>query len=158
MWHAAHRVVLLGLACTFSAAPALACNLQKVTAHGLSQVPIEGSLIKGFGTVRHPLLGYIALHGGQDYVGRDPSVRAVANGIVSFSGTRPGYGLMVVIRHGQNVETVYAHLARSDVRPGACVTAGNEIGLEGETGIVTRPHLHFEIRRDGKPVDPAGFF
>jgi murein DD-endopeptidase MepM/ murein hydrolase activator NlpD len=108
--------------------------------------------------MRHPILGYVKLHTGQDYSGSNPSVRAVARGVVAFAGTLPEYGITVIIAHESGFETVYAHLARAEVRPGLCVDVGKEVGIEGSTGLSTGPHLHFEIRHNGRPVDPAPFF
>ncbi|MBS0234867.1 MAG: M23 family metallopeptidase [Proteobacteria bacterium] len=120
--------------------------------------PVEGAVIKGYGLVAHPLLKKVKLHTGIDYTRGDSRVHAVASGFVVFAGTLPDDGVTVIIAHTNGMETLYAHLARAEVGPGLCVDAGKEIGLEGNTGLSTEPHLHFEIRREGSPVDPLPYF
>jgi len=76
---------------------------------------------------------------------------------VVFVGWYGGYGILVRISHGQGIETWYGHLAAASVRPGQAVRAGEVIGLVGSTGRSTGPHLHFEVRVNGQPVDPLNF-
>lgn len=110
----------------------------------------------GFGMRTHPITGQRRHHDGVDLAGAvgDP-VRAAAPGRVTWSGPRGGYGLLVEIDHGGGWATRYAHLSRAAVPVGATVETSQLIGHVGATGQVTGPHLHFELRRDGTPVDPA---
>jgi murein DD-endopeptidase MepM/ murein hydrolase activator NlpD len=85
-------------------------------------------------------------------------VRVTADGIVvsaEFSGG--GYGKLIVVDHGGGLETCYAHLSRIDVLPGQEVRMGQFIGASGATGRVTTPHLHYEVRVGGSPIDPHTF-
>ena len=77
------------------------------------------------------------------------------SGDVAFAGEQRGYGLVVVLQHGRNVRTVYAHLSRINVKTGQPVKAGEVIGLSGRSGNATGAHLHFEIRRWGRAEDPV---
>jgi murein DD-endopeptidase MepM/ murein hydrolase activator NlpD len=84
------------------------------------------------------------------------SVHAAAAGVATVGWSPGGYGLYVVLQHGGGVATLYGHLESSPLVRGDPVAAGAEIGRVGSTGLSTGPHLHFEVRRDGRPVDPAG--
>ena len=114
--------------------------------------PAIGSLTDGFG----PRWG--RLHAGLDIgILRDLKVTAAAGGIVTATGYLPGYdgyGNVVTVDLGGGQENLYAHLSRVDVRPGERVESGQLLGLAGCTGSCTGTHLHFELRVDGKPVDP----
>ena len=83
------------------------------------------------------------------------TVTAMTGGRVSVAGPMSGYGLAVMIEHGAGWVTLYGHLDRVDVAVGARVRAGQTIGLSGNTGLSTAPHLHFEIRRFGRSRDPV---
>ncbi|MEA2645063.1 MAG: hypothetical protein QOE92_146 [Chloroflexota bacterium] len=97
-------------------------------------------------------------HAGVDMVApTGMPVRAVLPGLAQVVLTG-GYGLHVLITHDGGLLSLYGHLGRVDVAPGERVTAGQVIGAEGSTGASTGPHLHFEVRRDGEPVDPASAF
>ena len=111
--------------------------------------PVVGVAADGFGPrgVRfHEGLDLPAPHG--------TVVRAAATGRVSFAGIYPGYGKLVTVAHRGGVRTLYAHLARVDVRLGQLVRAGAAVGTVGATGAATGPHLHFEVRVRGAAVDP----
>ena len=96
------------------------------------------------------------LHPGLDIAVRVGSlVRATAAGTVLEAGQARDYGLYVLLRHDGGYESMYGHLSRITVERGEVVSAGAVIGLSGNTGRSTAPHLHFEIRRDGRSVDPA---
>jgi murein DD-endopeptidase MepM/ murein hydrolase activator NlpD len=82
---------------------------------------------------------------------------AAASGIVVFAGRQRGYGNIVIIDHGRGITTVYAHLFYACVRKGESVGAGRRIGRAGKRGRATGVHLHFELRRDGVPIDPAPY-
>lgn len=114
--------------------------------------PADGTVTDGFG------LRWGRMHSGVDIgILRSPDVVAAANGHVAAVGELPGYegyGTVVLVEAGDGWSTLYAHLARSVVRPGAWVVAGQPVGLAGCTGSCTGTHLHFELRRHGHPVDP----
>ncbi len=100
-----------------------------------------------------------ASHPGLDFDGdTGDRVLAAGAGTVALAGPAPagfsGYGIIVVLDHGGAVQTVYAHLSETTVRPGMAVLAGERIGAIGTTGVVTGSHLHFEVRQGGVPVDP----
>ena len=107
------------------------------------------------------MLGYRYSNGkGHDGLDFEASVgdmvRASASGTVIFAGDEPSrFGRLVVIDHGNGWHTAYGHLARITVSKGDVVKSGERIGLAGDAGVARRPELHFEIRKDGKPVDPA---
>ena len=115
-----------------------------------------GRVSSGFGMRRHPITGVDKMHNGVDVAApAGAPIRSPASGVVSFAGSRGGYGLFVIVDHGNGVETRYAHQQRLDVRAGDRVEAGQVVGAVGATGLATGPHLHFEVRRDGTPVDPV---
>lgn len=124
-----------------------------------SLIPIAGSLSSQFGYRRHPLLGRYRLHAGCD-IAADPGtpVRAPADGTVIFSGLKDGYGKVVVIDHGYGIRTLFAHSSRLFVTSGLRVKRGEKIAEVGATGKATGPHLHYEIRKNGVPVNPVSFF
>jgi murein DD-endopeptidase MepM/ murein hydrolase activator NlpD len=84
-------------------------------------------------------------------------VRAAESGVVSYSGWMSGYGRVVIITHASGLQTVYAHNSVNLVREGQRVNKGDPIARVGSTGNATCPHLHFEVRRNGRPVDPLEF-
>ena len=121
--------------------------------------PAQGGLSSGFGPRRNPFSGKGSeFHHGLDFRGNvgDP-VRVTANGTVEFAGTMNGYGQVVKVRHGYGYSTVYGHLSHIDVQPGQTVKAGDLIGKIGSTGRSTGPHLHYEVRLNNEPHDPATF-
>lgn len=111
----------------------------------------------GFGTRVDPLTHQHATHAGIDLPAATGSgVRAAFDGVVSRADPDAGgYGQLVVIDHGDGTETRYAHLSAIDVRPGQKVTQGETLGAVGSSGRSTGPHLHFELRHDGQPLDPT---
>ncbi len=118
--------------------------------------PAPGSAITSvYGPRTHPVYRRPQFHRGIDLAGGERSVRAAAAGTVLQVSTRVGYGTTVVIDHGGRLATVYAHFASAAVRPGQQVQAGEVIGQMGATGFATGVHLHFEVRVNGQPVDPA---
>jgi murein DD-endopeptidase MepM/ murein hydrolase activator NlpD len=121
--------------------------------------PIDkGWMSSPFGERVDPISGKKAWHEGMDFAGANGSdVVAVANGIVVFSGRRDGYGLMVEISHGENLRTRYGHHQELLVRAGQSVKRGDVIGLMGSSGRSTGPHVHFEVLKSGKPVNPARY-
>ena len=109
---------------------------------------------------RHPVLGSPRWHFGQDF--RCPEgteVHATGAGIVAYAGNqRDGFGIKVVIDHGYGYRTIYGHLSEYNVRRGQKVTRGDFIGLSGNTGISTGPHLHYQIDLFGEHVNPLWYF
>jgi murein DD-endopeptidase MepM/ murein hydrolase activator NlpD len=116
-----------------------------------------GVLRSGFGSRVHPILGYRRMHTGVDYAApKGTPILAAGNGIVEKVGPSSGYGNLTVIRHTNGYETAYGHQSAfaKGIVPGARVRQGQVIGYVGSTGLSTGPHLHFEIRVNGQPVDP----
>lgn len=121
--------------------------------------PVERSRIESrFGMRTHPLFGDTRLHTGVDIHGDEGQVMvASGDGVVVLAGEQQGYGLVTVVDHGGRVATVYAHQSRIEVAVGQRVARGERIGLVGSTGYSTGPHVHFEYRVTGAPIDPAPF-
>ncbi|MDE2562921.1 MAG: M23 family metallopeptidase [Sphingomonadales bacterium] len=116
----------------------------------------NGHETSGFGLRRHPILGYVRMHDGIDYGAPFGSaIYAVADGVVMSAGWRGGYGNFVMINHGGGITSGYGHMSRLAVSPGQGVQRGQVIGYVGSTGLSTGPHVHFEVRRSGRPVDPS---
>ena len=118
--------------------------------------PLEFSRVSsGFGMRRHPIQGGWRAHKGIDYAAPiGTRVRAVADGIVDYAGVKGGYGNVVILRHNGQYSTVYGHLSRITVRRGAHVAQNDTIGLVGQTGWATGPHLHYEFRIAGQARNP----
>ncbi|HTP29862.1 MAG TPA: M23 family metallopeptidase [Anaeromyxobacteraceae bacterium] len=109
-----------------------------------------------FGNRLHPLLGYVRAHQGVDYgAPTGTPVWSVSNGTVEHAGWRGGCGKSVTIRHPNDFETIYCHLSAISVRAGARVEQKQVIGLVGQTGFATGPHLHFAVKHRGAFVNPA---
>jgi len=120
--------------------------------------PVPGKITSPFGPRLHPILGYTRMHTGADMtapLGQD--IRAGAAGRVILASTYGGYGLTVIIDHGGGMTTLYAHQSKVFVVAGEQVTAGETVGEAGSSGLATGPHLHFEVRINGTPVDPADY-
>ncbi|WP_411726145.1 peptidoglycan DD-metalloendopeptidase family protein [Methyloglobulus sp.] len=106
---------------------------------------------------RHPVLNRIRAHKGVDYAARTGTpVKATGSGKIAFLGRKGGYGQVVIIKHGDRYETVYAHLSKykSELQEGSMVRQGEVIGYVGQTGLATGPHLHYEFRIDGLHQNP----
>lgn len=120
--------------------------------------PVPGGIVSPFGPRYHPILRYTRMHTGADMsAGSGTPIRACRAGTVVISGSQGGYGNAVVIDHGGSMATLYAHQSRIAAPVGATVNAGDVIGYVGSTGMSTGPHLHFEVRLSGNPVDPASY-
>jgi murein DD-endopeptidase MepM/ murein hydrolase activator NlpD len=118
--------------------------------------PAEGRVTSWFGPRIHPLYGDRRNHNGIDIaVSLGTPVRASADGVVRFAGWKGGFGLLVAIDHGGGVMTFYGHNSELLVKTGQRVSQGDVIALSGSTGDSTGPHIHFEVRVNGKPVDPV---
>ncbi|MDB5871854.1 MAG: hypothetical protein JWQ07_1296 [Ramlibacter sp.] len=119
--------------------------------------PMEFSRVTSSFAMRfHPVLHQWKAHLGTDYGAvMGTPVRTVGDGVVEFAGEQNGFGNVVIVKHNNTDETVYAHLSRIDVRAGQSVNQGQHIGAVGMTGWATGPHLHFEFRVNGVHQDPA---
>ena len=120
--------------------------------------PIPGYRIGSeFGMRKHPILGLVRLHAGGDIGAPSGTIiYAPADGVVIIAGIRGGYGNTTVIDHGHSLGTLYGHQSQILVSPGQTVKRGDPIGKVGSTGLSTGPHLHFETRIKGAPIDPQG--
>ncbi|MBC7331737.1 MAG: M23 family metallopeptidase [Synergistetes bacterium] len=117
--------------------------------------PLRGRITSRFGWRRDPLSRRREFHTGLDIAAeRGAYIRASRSGKVVYAGWRSGYGLLIVIDHGGGWETYYAHCSRVNVRKGQYVRRGEVIGRVGSTGRTTGPHLHFEVRKGGRPLNP----
>ena len=120
--------------------------------------PVPGPITSGFGPRRHPILGYVRMHTGVDFgAGYGTPIKAATDGRVIHSSSFGGYGLTVIIDHGGGVSTLYAHQSQTAVRRGDSVSRGEVIGYVGTSGLSTGPHLHWEVRLSGRPVDPIPY-
>jgi murein DD-endopeptidase MepM/ murein hydrolase activator NlpD len=129
-------------------------QLQKMASNASRVSP---RVTSSFGYRIHPISGQGHFHTGVDLrSGFGSSVGASMNGTVSFAGRRGGYGNLVILDHGAGLSTYYAHLSTISVATGQRVLAGQVLGNSGSTGRSTGPHLHYEIRVNGRPVDPQG--
>jgi murein DD-endopeptidase MepM/ murein hydrolase activator NlpD len=122
----------------------------------LTASPLPGVENSGFGWRDDPVRGGRKFHKGTDFdADRGTPVQCAGDGIVAFAGNKDGYGNVVFVDHGGGVVTRYAHLSKVAVKRGDVVLATGLIGKVGSTGRTTGPHLHFEIRLDGRAVDPV---
>jgi len=98
------------------------------------------------------------MHEGIDIANRyGADIVAPADGTVLFSGTKPGYGKLIIIDHGNGLETRYAHNSKCYVQVGERIRRGQRIGAVGNTGHSTGPHCHYEVHANGLPVDPCWY-
>ena len=120
--------------------------------------PVMGEITSAFGYRSSPFEGGRSLHEGVDFAA-DPMtpVLATADGIVSYAGPKNGYGNTVIIQHKDGIETLYAHLSRTNVAIGSTVCRGQRVGLVGMTGHTTGPHVHYEVRINGIARNPMRF-
>lgn len=117
--------------------------------------PVNGRMTSPFGLRRHPILGYVRMHAGIDFGAAWGSpIFAVSDGVVSYAGRHGGHGNYVRLEHGGGIGTGYGHMSRIAVSPGTRVRAGQVIGYVGSSGLSTGPHLHYELYRNGVPVNP----
>lgn len=121
-------------------------------------LPSPGTITSWFGMRMHPILGYARMHNGVDFncwTG-DP-IRAATDGIVITAEYYGGYGYTIIVQHANSISTLYAHLSGYSSQVNDYVVAGEQIGLCGTTGLSTGPHLHFEVRQSGIPVNPVPY-
>ncbi len=135
-----------------SPAPSSPSGPPAPTAGASLQWPVSGPVTSGFG------VRWGRMHEGIDIaVPSGAAVHAAAAGTVVYAGWLGGYGNIVVIDHGNGLSTAYGHNSSLQVKQGASVAAGSVIALSGSTGHSTGPHVHFEVRVSGAPVDPMGY-
>ncbi len=128
---------------------------QVLLAHTPAIAPTKGWVTSGFGYRRDPFTGRRTFHEGLDIAARiGTPIVATADGVVVSAGWKEGYGKIVTINHGFGYMTRYAHCSKIVVRPGQQVKRGQVIAYVGNTGRSTAPHLHYEVRIKGKPVNP----
>lgn len=118
----------------------------------------KGWMSSRFGRRSDPFTGRLAWHSGVDFAGKDGSdIVSVAAGVVTWSAKRSGYGMMVEINHGNGYSTRYAHTRKNLVKVGDVVKKGQVIAEMGSSGRSTGPHVHFEVYKHGRAVDPATY-
>lgn len=125
----------------------------------LNNMPVHDAYISSsFGYRADPMTGRTAFHGGIDFAGSEGSdVFSVADGVVTYAGQRTGYGNVVEINHGDGLVTRYAHARAVVVKTGDMVSKDQLVAYMGSTGRSTGTHLHYEVLRNGKQIDPASF-
>lgn len=128
--------------------------IQPVDNDGLSRIA------SGFGRRVHPIYGTVQHHDGLDFAAsRGTAVYATGDGkVVKTEKSQRGYGNKVLIDHGFGYETLYAHLYEIEVQRGEKVQRGELIGKVGSTGMSSAPHLHYEVHKEGQPIDPINYF
>lgn len=118
--------------------------------------PVPGPISSRFGMRRHPILGYRRMHAGMDFrARRGTPIVAVTDGRVLSAGRAGGCGITVKLQHANGLQTRYCHMSRMAVNRGANVKRGQVIGYVGSTGLSTGPHLHYEMYRNGRAINPA---
>ena len=128
------------------------------SAPGTLARPVPGAISSGFGPRIHPIHGYSLMHNGIDMNGGSgQAIVSAASGTVIFAGVKGGYGNTIMVDHGGGMVTLYAHQSKFAVSAGQSVKRGQTIGYVGSTGVSTGPHLHFEVRIGGNPVNPAKY-
>jgi murein DD-endopeptidase MepM/ murein hydrolase activator NlpD len=138
--------------------PLALSNFTTVETRIVQHLPTEGTITSIFGERHHPILGVARHHDGIDIANvRSTTIHATAAGRVKAISREGGYGLMVEIDHGSGWSSRYAHLSQIAVKRGDFVFSGAILGRMGDSGLATAPHLHYELRRQGVPVDPAPY-
>ena len=125
------------------------------------RTPVEFSYISSRYNLKrkHPVLNKIRAHTGVDYAAPTGTpVRSTSSGTVSFIGSKGGYGKLIEIKHSEDYSTRYAHLSKFNVRRGQKVKRGDIIGYVGNSGRSVGPHLHYEIFKDNKKINPLNFY
>lgn len=140
----------------------LARNKEKMMAAIPAIQPIEkdkGRLVSGYGMRFHPILKYRRMHWGIDFSAQAGTpIYATADGEISFTGRKGTYGNTVMIKHGFGYETLYGHMNQITVRRKQKVKRGEIIGYVGNTGLSRAPHVHYEVIKDAKKINPVNFF
>ena len=117
--------------------------------------PTNGRITSGYGMRRHPILRYMRMHSGLDFGGGyGAPIYAVTDGTVTYAGRKGGFGNFVKVQHSGGLASGYAHMSRIAVSNGRRVRKGQILGYIGSTGLSTGPHLHYELYRGGRPINP----
>ena len=135
-------------------------NNQQKMKHIPAIKPVDGIMLSGYGMRFHPVLKYRRMHDGLDFRANvGDQVFATGEGTVKYSGLKGTYGRLIIIDHGYGYESRYAHLSAfaKGIRPGAKIKRGDLIGYSGQSGMVEGPHLHYELYRNGSPIDPINY-
>ncbi|MFH1727706.1 MAG: M23 family metallopeptidase [Pseudomonadota bacterium] len=134
-------------------------NNKLVLAGEALQMPLKGAKPSShFGMRNHPIDGKRKMHTGIDIPRRMHSeIKAAMSGKVIFSGSQDGYGNVIVVEHKKGYSTLYGHNSKNNVKAGEIIKQGQTIGIVGSSGNSTGPHLHFELRKDGKYLDPMNY-
>lgn len=122
--------------------------------------PVKGIILSGFGMRFHPMLKYRRMHEGLDFRANvGDQVFATGDGVVKLARRKGTYGQLVIIDHGHGYETRYAHLSAfgKGIKPGAKVNRGDVIGLTGNSGLSKGPHLHYEVYKNKRAIDPINY-
>jgi murein DD-endopeptidase MepM/ murein hydrolase activator NlpD len=120
--------------------------------------PARGFITSGFGYRRSPYTKTLRMHEGLDIANKvGTPIIAPADGIVVFAGIEGGYGKLLAIDHGYGITTRYGHLDSILVKEGDKIKRGKKIGTIGHTGLTTGPHVHYEVRVNGVPVNPKNY-
>ncbi|MCX6273311.1 MAG: peptidoglycan DD-metalloendopeptidase family protein [Bacteroidetes bacterium] len=141
----------------------MARNKEQMMACLPAIVPIRGGtarIVSGYGFRIHPIYKTLRMHYGIDFTApKGTPVFATADGtVVTPEAGMSGYGIVVELNHGFGYQTTYSHLSRVAVRPGQKVKRGEVIGYVGSTGLAVAPHLHYEVMKNGKKINPVNFF
>jgi murein DD-endopeptidase MepM/ murein hydrolase activator NlpD len=154
-------VVLAAVICLPGVHGAAACQLPEKTGAAAplqTRKPLSGDAVRvvsGFGVRNHPILQLARMHTGVDWAAPvGTPVTAAGDGQVVAAGMAGEFGNRVLIDHGGGWQSLYGHLASLSVRAGDCVHTGTVVGSVGTSGLTTGPMVHFEVRREGQPVDP----
>ena len=144
-----------------TAVTATNCTVPIAVMSGAWRASLVGryAVTSGFGMRYHPVLHRTKLHTGIDLVANgDKTIIAAGDGVVKVRGYNPAYGNQVVLDHGGGIETRYAHMSSfGSIKVGQQIGAGTKLGVQGASGYVTGPHLHFEVMRYGQPIEPKKF-
>src|SRR5262249_55013914 len=133
-------------------------NKDMIQGSGNMSLPLHAPITSPFGVRRHPIFGFMRMHTGVDLAGPNHSaIKAADTGNVLYTGYYGGYGKVVILSHGKGMSTLYAHMSSVAVSTGQNVQKGDIVGYEGTTGFSTGPHLHFEVRVNGKPNNPLNY-
>lgn len=120
--------------------------------------PVSGPITSPFGYRVHPVTGTTRFHSGLDFgVEFGTPIRAADNGVIIHADWYGGYGNCIIIQHENDLSTLYGHCSQLYVHQGEVIKQGQPVGAVGSTGMSTGPHLHFEVRQAGTPVDPLGY-
>jgi murein DD-endopeptidase MepM/ murein hydrolase activator NlpD len=141
----------------------LARNKEALLASIPAIQPVKNDDLKrmasGYGIRMHPILKYRKMHNGMDFSAPSSTeVFATGNAAVKIAKRTSGFGNLIVLDHGFGYETYYAHLSEFNVKPGQKVKRGEIIGFVGNSGLSTAPHLHYEVHKNGRVVNPINFY